>query len=270
MPDIERDGARIRYESRGTGESVVLFAHNLFCDRTVFEAQAARIARRARAIAVDLRGHGESDPPRRPYTTRDLGLDLAAVLDAEGVARASVVGLSIGASAAMELAIARPERVERLVLLAATGEEETAGGAAGVVLPVILRLFGARPSVVRRALPVLFGRSFRAESPEIVAARAERIRRLSRRGAAFGARAWIGRPRLLERLAAVRAAALVVVGEEDRACPAPCGERVREAIPGARIAYVSRAGHTMTVERPEETGRLIEEFLFEAAHSIPK
>ena len=46
---------------------------------------------------------------------------------------------------------------------------------------------------------------------------------------------------------------LVVVGEEDVACGALDGERLREAIPGARLEYVARAGHTMTVERPEET-----------------
>src|SRR5437016_1384319 len=70
MPDIERDGARIRYEVAGAGERAVLFAHNLFCDRSVFAAQAARLAGRRRTIAVDLRGHGESGPPPKPYGAR--------------------------------------------------------------------------------------------------------------------------------------------------------------------------------------------------------
>lgn len=263
MPDIERDGARIRYEVGGAADRAVLFAHNLFCDRTVFAAQAARLAGRRRTIAVDLRGHGESGAPRRRYGTRDLGEDLAAVLDAERVGRADVVGLSLGAAAAMELAIARPERVSRLVLMGATGEAEP-GGAGRVVLAAAVRAIGLRRFLVRRAIPVLFGRSFRAEAPDAIEAWVARIARMSRRGAAYGLGAWTGRPRMLERLAAVKAPALVVVGEEDVACGALDGERLREAIPGARLEYVARAGHTMTVERPEETARLIERFVLDA------
>ncbi|MGH7293534.1 MAG: alpha/beta fold hydrolase, partial [Polyangiaceae bacterium] len=99
MARIERAGRAVDYEVRGDGARAVLLAHNLFTDRSVFEAHAERLSARCRVIALYLRGHGASEPPAGPYTARDLGDDLLAVLDAAGVARASLVGVSIGASA---------------------------------------------------------------------------------------------------------------------------------------------------------------------------
>src|SRR4051812_39249385 len=121
MPVIHRHGQRIAYDARGEGSRVIVFAHNLFCDRRVFEFAAYALASRMRVINVDLRGHGESRDVREPFLTRDLADDLLAVMVNEAIDRAVIVGLSLGATAAMQLALEHPARVEALVLLGATG-----------------------------------------------------------------------------------------------------------------------------------------------------
>src|SRR5205823_13592190 len=70
-----------------------------------------------RSIAPDARGVGASDAPPPPYTTRGMADDALAVLDALGVQRAHVVGLSLGGAVAQEIALAHPERVRSLALL---------------------------------------------------------------------------------------------------------------------------------------------------------
>src|SRR4051812_12054477 len=114
MSTISREDACLAYEVRGPagGEPVVLL-HNIFCDRRVFDGVVDALAPRYRTIAVDFRGHGESTPGSRPYAVADLVADVVAILDREGLARAHVVGLSLGATVALELALAHPQRVHR-------------------------------------------------------------------------------------------------------------------------------------------------------------
>ena len=92
------------------------------------------VARAARAhfdvVLFDNRGIGESDVPPGPYTAAELAEDALAVLDEAGVERAHVVGTSLGGMVAQELALARPERVDRLVLACTTP-----GGARAYPMP---------------------------------------------------------------------------------------------------------------------------------------
>src|SRR5258708_6693104 len=112
MRSVERDGGTIAYEGHGAGARTLLLAHNVLCNRHVLDGMVARLRDRHRLIAVDLRGHGESSVPPRHFSTRDLAEDLRAILVREEIERATVIGVSIGGVAAMELALAHPERVE--------------------------------------------------------------------------------------------------------------------------------------------------------------
>src|SRR5712675_1696281 len=143
MPSVDRDGARICYERRGSGSPAVIFAHNILCDRRVFDGVIERLEGRLRTLNVDLRGHGESPVPGRAYDARELAADLAAVLDAEGISQAAVVGLSMGATVALELALRSPERVSSLVLLGATArEDDLLTSARNAFLSPLVRGFG--------------------------------------------------------------------------------------------------------------------------------
>ena len=105
------------YEERGAGEPVLLIM-GTGADHSLWDATAEVLAERYRVITFDNRGTGSSDHPPDPetYTMRVLADDAAALLDAIGIERAHVAGLSLGSTVAQELAINHPQKVLSLQL----------------------------------------------------------------------------------------------------------------------------------------------------------
>ncbi|MBI3506875.1 MAG: alpha/beta fold hydrolase [Proteobacteria bacterium] len=262
MPAIERDGARVVYEVRGSGPRTILLAHNILCDRRVFDGVIARLDGGWRAIAVDLRGHGESPVPERAYSARDMADDLAALLDAEAVETAAIAGLSMGATVALEFALAYPKRVSSLLLLGGTARrDDLKTTARNAFLSPLVRAFGVRGPILQKAVTSLFGASYRAENRPEFAAWTEKIRRLAPRAAYYSLRAWRTRADFAPRLAEIAAPTLVVSGEEDVACTPAEGEELHRGIRGSAFVRLPRAGHTMAAERPAELAAVLREFL---------
>ena len=103
------------------GEPALLLIHGLgYAGSWGWRPVLEPLARSFRVIAFDNRGIGGSDQPPGPYSTRMMAEDAVAVLDEAGVERAHVVGTSLGGMIAQELALAAPERVDRLVLACTT------------------------------------------------------------------------------------------------------------------------------------------------------
>ncbi|MBI3552494.1 MAG: alpha/beta fold hydrolase [Elusimicrobia bacterium] len=262
MPSIDRDGARICYETKGAGSPAVIFAHNILCDRRVFDGVIDKLSASHRTIAVDFRGHGRTPVPERAYGAADLADDLAAVLDAEGISRAAVVGLSMGATVALELALAKPERVSSLALLGATArEDDLATSARNAFLSPLVRCFGVRGPILHKAVTTLFGDSYRAEASPEYARWTQRIAGLSPWAAYCSLRAWRKRRRFVEELSRLSMPTVVVSGEEDVACTPKEGEEVHRLIRGSRFVLIQRAGHTMSAERPAEVAQALSGFL---------
>lgn len=261
MPTITRAGQRVAYvDTPGEGAAIVL-AHNLMAHAGTFAEVTRRLAPRWRVLAVDLRGHGDSGGAPRPFTTIDLAGDLAAVMDAAGVAEAFVAGTSLGAAAAAELALRSPQRVRGLALMAATPFVASAADhVTFTALRGVIRALGPTP-VMFPMLRQLLGASYRAHEPAGVAAAAARIRATSRRDLALSVQAWAGRPRLAGRLAAISTPTVVVVGDEDQACPRRFSAAIAAEIRGARLEVVRGAGHSVQLERPAEVAEILESLM---------
>lgn len=268
MSTLSRDGVAIAYETTPAPPGVpsppptVVFLHNIMCDRGVFADAVAALRPRFRTVAVDFRGHGQSALPARPFAIADLVGDVLAVMDAEGVARAVVVGLSLGATVAMELALRAPERVERMVLMGADAAPDApVNRLRNWLFCRLVVVLGMRWFLLSGVLHAIFGRWFRTEGGERYRVLRDRVAALAPRAAQAAMRAWGGRRPLLEAVAALRLPVRVVVGDEDLSCPLPCGQRLQAAIAGADLVRIPRAGHTMTAERPAETTAAIASFL---------
>ncbi len=117
---------KIAWERHGEGPTLLLI-HGLGYARWGWEPVVGPLAGSFDVLLFDNRGIGQSDAPPGPYTAAQMAEDTVRVLDEAGVERAHVVGTSLGGIVAQELALGRPDRVERLVLAATTP-----GGAAGV------------------------------------------------------------------------------------------------------------------------------------------
>jgi pimeloyl-ACP methyl ester carboxylesterase len=114
MRTIQVNGARIAFVDEGRGAPLLLL-HGLGGSHDDWRLQRAEFAARYRLIVPDLRGHGASER-REPFTIHQYARDMAALVAALGIARAHVLGLSMGGAVAIELALRAPGAVESLVL----------------------------------------------------------------------------------------------------------------------------------------------------------
>ena len=115
-----RTGGRepaIAYDDAGDGRAIVLVHGGFGADRAHFSSQVDYLRRSHRVIALDLRGHGESDPAAGAYTVRDFASDVIAVCDAADIQDAVIAGHSVGGTAALQVAATRPDLVRGVALL---------------------------------------------------------------------------------------------------------------------------------------------------------
>lgn len=249
----------IGWEESGTG-SPVLLIHGLGYARWGWEPLTPHLAERHRVISFDNRGIGASSVPPGPYTAGELAADALAVLDAAGADRAHVVGTSLGGMIAQELALAAPERVDRLVLIATTP-----GATGGFPMPegtvrLLTEAAGLPPDVaLRRFVENALGPE---PDPDLV----ERI--LAHRLAApqdpagWAAQAHAGTTYDGGgRAAVITAPTLLISGTADRVIDPRNSTALAELLPNATVRLVPDAGHLVFWERPDVVADLILEHL---------
>src|SRR5687767_3396346 len=218
--------------------------------------QIPLLERRFRVIRYDLRGHGKSEAPSGPYTTYE---DLASVLDALGVNRATLIGLSAGSEVATDFALAYPDRVAGLIL--------ASPGLSGFVTPPltwvqsVFQAAGAgdaeRAAKLWAATPIMAMRNELAaaaivddlvmSNTRIWTYRTNPVRQLS--------------PPAVKRLAEIKCPALVILGEQDLPHIKEIAGLLAGRIAGARLVTIPRAGHMVNLDAREAFNQTIEAFL---------
>src|SRR4030095_15868305 len=119
----------MNYDQQGTGEPLILIPY-LAADHACYAFQVPEYARHFTCISVDLRGAGKSDKPQGTYTTEQLADDVAALMQATGIGKAHVSGLSLGGAVGLWLAAKYPDKVASLSLhrsWAKSGSYQTTG-----------------------------------------------------------------------------------------------------------------------------------------------
>jgi pimeloyl-ACP methyl ester carboxylesterase len=223
------------------------------------------LAARFRTILFDNRGVGRSDVPPAPYSIAQMADDAAAVLDAAGVTRAHVVGISMGGCIAQELVLRHASRVRSLVLGCTS-----CGGRDAVPADAEVRAaLTARASVSREeAMWQMASYTFDASTPrEVIAREFETRLRTTVSNEGFFAqlqavRAWEG---ALPRLHTIAVPTLVIHGETDRLVPPENGRILAEAIPNAQLVMLPRASHIFLTDRFEPARDAIVAFLDRAS-----
>jgi pimeloyl-ACP methyl ester carboxylesterase len=257
---------RLAYEVLGDGPPLLL-VQGLGYTRRGWGELPRLLADSFRVVCYDNRGVGQSDVPPGPYTVRQLAEDALAVLDAAGVARAHVVGASLGGMTAQELALRAPERVDRLVLACTTP-----GGPRAYPLPErSLRVFAQFAQLPPEEALLLSVKNSLADAT--VASRPELVEtvyryRLDNPPPLDGWQAQLAAGSAHDahdRLAGITAPTLVLTGTADNVIDPRNSELLREAIPNARLATLEGAGHIFFWEEPEEAARVIREFLEQGA-----
>jgi 3-oxoadipate enol-lactonase len=113
MPKVTANGITINYEQQGTGDTLILIPF-LSADNACYAFQVAEYAKHFTCISLDLRGTGESDKPGGVVSTELYADDVAAFMQAAGISRAHIAGLSLGAAIGMWVAAKHPDKVKSL------------------------------------------------------------------------------------------------------------------------------------------------------------
>ena len=116
MKTLTRNGVKLAYTETGNGSPPVVLVHGWTCDHSYFAPQQEHLSKRHRVVAVDLRGHGDSDKPDGPYPLSQFADDIAWLSGELGVRKPIVIGHSMGGMTALELAVRHPELPSAIVV----------------------------------------------------------------------------------------------------------------------------------------------------------
>jgi pimeloyl-ACP methyl ester carboxylesterase len=260
------DGTVIYYETWGRGEPLLLIS-GLATDLRIWACQRLVFGRRFRCIALDNRGSGRSGKPDGPYTLEQMAADAVAVLDAEGVGRAHVLGHSMGSYIAQMMAVEHPDRLRSLTLAGTACRHQPWRLDMLARWQETAREHGVH-AWARRAFPYLlgprtawtFGLFINLLWPII----------LQQPAHAFESQiqALIGAPDC-ERgcLSGVSVPTLVVAGSKDTLTTPADAAEVASIIPGARLVTLKGAGHGLMLEAAPDFNAAVLDFLGEVARS---
>ena len=260
---LARNGpVALAYDVRGRGSPLVLI-QGVGVGRWGWEPVADRLARRFQVITIDNRGIGASDAPPGHYSTRMMADDVLAVLDDAGIQQASLVGTSLGGMIAQELALAHPERVDRLVLVATIP-----GGPRSRPMPLLTTyLFAWVPFMTSQAKLQQFVHT--TLGPETLRRRPKIARRLAARKLAHpqSQHAWRAQTEAgmlfnpLGRQRRITQPTLVVQGTADQVVDSGNAEVLAGLVPDARLQRFHGAGHLLYWEQPKRFVRIVTDFL---------
>jgi pimeloyl-ACP methyl ester carboxylesterase len=248
MAYVERDGARIWFEERGQGTAVLL-THGYGATSSMWKPQCEALGERFRLIVWDIRGHGRSDAPadESVYSESAAVADMAAILDACGVASAVIGGLSLGGYLSLAFHLAHPRRVRALMLFDTGPGYRSEEGR---------RRWNAMSEELARGLDER-GLAALGGGAEVRTAEHR-----SARGLALAARGILAQrdARVIESLPAIAVPTLVLWGERDEAFVKP-GEYMADKIPGATRVVVPSAGHAANLDQPQAFNAAVTSFM---------
>jgi pimeloyl-ACP methyl ester carboxylesterase len=257
MASVTANGVEIFYRRQGFGDDVLLLC-GLGDDGSAWDGQIGAFAERYRVTVLDNRGVGRSSLPDGEFSVADMAADTAAACDALDLRYVHVAGFSMGGAIAQELALARPDLIRSLVIVGSWCRsdrifQETVRGAAWMA------------GVADEARPFVYAFNTFVYSPAVF--EDGRIDRFMESALAHpypqGTEAFQRTARAIvhhdtaDRLHAVTAPTLVVVGEEDILCPPRHSRAIAQRISGARLVEIPEQAHQPFQEDPDGFNELV-------------
>jgi len=254
----ENHGARIYWDEQGQGAPVLLIM-GLGWTSAMWHRTRPILVKQYRTVALDNRGVGRSDAPTGPYSIALMASDAAAVLDAAGIERAHIFGVSMGGMIAQELALQYPDRVRSLILGCTAAGGPHAVRADSEVLQALFRR-GLTPDEFAESMnPFIYHPSTPRELVEedMILRRKWYPTDIGFLAQLQGIMGW----EAYSRLPRIAAPTLVVHGDSDRLIPPANGDLIAKRIPEAKLVLIPNASHIFSTDRPAVTHCPVLEFL---------
>jgi pimeloyl-ACP methyl ester carboxylesterase len=272
---IEVEELRVHCLMAGQTDSPVLLLHGGGYDSASlsYRPNIEPISQYYRVFAPDWPGYGESDKPKMRYTTEFYVDFLGQLMDALGLEKASLVGISMGGAISLGFSLQSPQRVEKLALVDSHGlGREVPGGVmsyAMVRLPLLNRLvwaiLGRSRRLVRWSLQTVF-HDRQAVTSSLVD---EVFQMAKKQGGGQAWRSWqrneIGwsglHTNFVDRLHTLAVPTLILHGAEDRYVPVSWAQRAHALIKDSELCVLPQCGHWLTREKPAEFNHAVLAFL---------
>lgn len=247
MPKIPINDIEIYYDFKGNPDGPTLvFVNGLLTDTASWNGHLPFFQERYRCLVYDCRGQGQSSKPNHVYETHMHATDLAALVEALGIERATFIGLSNGGAAVLDYAAAHPERVEAVVVSGAYAYVDT-------ILRVKLTSwvkameYGGSPLRFDIATPWVWGGRFLEENYEGLLPYREKGANMPLEWAMNLVKGAMVHD-VRDRLPLIQAPTLVVVGEEDILTPPKLAQYIADRVPGGELYIHAGRGHASALE----------------------
>ncbi|HWC26020.1 MAG TPA: alpha/beta fold hydrolase [Solirubrobacteraceae bacterium] len=261
MPTAKIAGAELYYERRGQGAAMLLLqglgGNTLHWGEGFLGALEADFE----LVLYDHRGAGRSGPLTGEHTIADLAGDALALLDALGIDRAHVVGISMGGMVAQELALLAPERVRTLTLGCTFpgGPEATMTDTAVIAMLAEAVLSGDQERATRVGYEVMIAAEYGRQEGAYELYREVAAQHPAPLPVLMAQLSAIVDHDTSERLGEIEAPTLVIHGTDDRLMDPSNAELIARLVPGARLELLEGSGHMFFWEQPERSARLVRE-----------
>jgi pimeloyl-ACP methyl ester carboxylesterase len=255
---IDVGGMSVGYRQVGSGPPLVLL-HGAFEDSRCWARQLDELSQELTVIALDAPGFGASDDPPPTWTTADYGNHLGDILDALGLIRPTVLGLSFGSVYALALYRERPEAVGALILVSAYA------GWAGSLPPEEVQrrveqsereMTAPVDQIVEKWLPTLLTPTAPHDVVRLVSMMMREFHPAGMRPALHA----LGAVDLRDVLATIAVPTLLVYGDADVRSPVMVAEEMHARIPGSALVVIPGAPHLVNLEQPEAFNTAIRQF----------
>jgi 3-oxoadipate enol-lactonase len=260
MPRLRSDDAEIVYEIMGEGAPVVLL-HPFPAHHGFWNPVTAALGARYRLILPDLRGHGDSEIGEGPALMQKHASDIARVLDAAGIAKAALIGCSIGGYILFEFWRRFRGRVTALALCDTRAQADTGEGRMNRLKTAADVLEQGTGPFIESMIPKLIGRTTVSARPDLVEGARAMMRKMSAEDISLVQRGMAARPDSVADLMTINVPTLIVIGEEDVLATVADSELMRQSIVGSELKVIPKAGHYSPWEQPEAVGTVLRQFL---------
>ena len=257
---IAANGIKIHYDEAGAGPPLVLI-HGLSDNSSVWATMIPKMSTQYHTIALDLRGHGESEKPNLPYSVQLFSEDVVCFLQKLRIPNAHVVGLSLGAAVAQQLTLDHPERIRSLILLSPFSY-------ANSDLRNHLELL--REKVSSGGLPAFFDTVIRlVVSPNFISANANDISEMKKECARINSSTAITHAidacinfNVRDRISQISTPTLIISGRQDVLSPIQLAEQIHLSIRNSKWEIMEDVGHNLLIpEKIPTLARIILEFM---------
>ena len=260
MPKIAANGIEFNYQIDGRdGAPWITFSNSLATNLALWDQQADHLSGDYRILRYDQRGHGATEATEGPYSFDLLTGDVIALWDVLGIERSHFVGLSLGGTTGIGLAINHADRLISMIASDARCDANDAFRAAWDTR-IDLAHSGGMEALAQPTADRWFTEGFRQTQTAAV----ERIKDMIRGTSVKG---FIGCVNALQTtdyrqgLGGIGTPVLFIVGAEDSAVPPDYVKTMHESVGGSQFAVIERAGHISNVENPEPFQRAVDAFL---------